>query len=425
MAITYDNVNKIIYIPDGVEGIEMLPDDILAADVLGGWNVFINPYPNYYECIARIYLNGGWLKVYQNCIAWPYHANLDVAGFRRRLMFAYSSGGLVMGARVAGTNRVYRGGTLLYYSGLNNGYVEFSGATAKIYAATIKHVSGSGGYSPLQFYLVGGNNHVEVIGSMIPYTELAANGCDASSFMRNTIITDEKGPKAMVLNSSAMTYDNVTFLSAQFGGYNHAAGTVLRNCRFYASEGLYCFFHGISYAIDCIFECGKEFRLAYADTIFHKMHAWQPTFFLGSLSGPVIEDLDVKAVDGKGAIVYRSAGYGGSDAKTNASGQLDFSTIGGGALYNPNDTTIAELMNESVTGTSEVVDDSFKDHLIYAKKDGLIELSGAKLIMDRARLNCPVYVLPKSAMSYPAGMTIGETGRVNVVKEPQSVKVVI
>lgn len=418
MAITYNAGQNIIYNPDGGDGSEMTYADILAAG--GGWGgVFKNPHPSYYESTARILCNGGWLKQYNEVLAFVDNAGIPA---NQPVMQIYSNGGFVVGEKYTygGKNFGVNGGAILWLSNLvKTVKIQVNGATSRMYDLKTVRVPNDG------------NRHFEIYitaaGTLDMYN-CHLNGLQLSPTVgactvKKVMLSGTWGlTKPLIISSTDSILEDITVSNQSFGCYIYGVGAKTRGLKLNAQVGIYNIIHGTSYHVDAEiypWTAGRYIANYYSDSVGQFEQSWQPTFRLGSTSGPVIQDLDVKLVDGKGLTRYASPGYGGSDAKTDSNGQLDFLSAGIGPVA---DT--ADLVYRTLTGTSEMEDDSYKNHLVYAKKAGLIELPGAKLIMDRTRLNCPVYVLPKSAISYPAGITIGEQGAINVVKEPRVIKVV-
>jgi len=156
--------------------------------------------------------------------------------------------------------------------------------------------------------------------------------------------------------------------------------------------------------VGCTWDGGCIISGTYADVgtgnrLIDKQY-WQPT--VGYKVGDVFTPWANRAlalVDGKGATVYT----GTSDAN----GQYDFTSATGTANVNPNDTTIVELTNFTKTGSSETLDDEYKDHVAT--------FSGAghpthiyPLVMDRSRKNDEIVLVPYTVPAVPV-ITTAET----------------
>ena len=405
MAITHDAGNKWLIVTGYSEVTPASLADIQAANDAGGWGAITNPNNTLYYTTAEYFIKisaNSFLAINEDealvlvgtgnngaiwLMAATSHLRLGKQTTMNGMMIP-SGGPMIIGRTPAGA----LGRARIYNQ--SNGIIKCYGC-----------VVDASRYGTTNF----GNNPLTYVDGYFSTNEGAIN-INGGGTIKNVYAHNW----SVVVQSPATNMDRIVCKTLYHNGNLSAT---YRNCE--VSGTVQNAKGNTMSLVDCTLATGVTRQNDNAAGVQRDQWSWQPTFHLGSTAGPVIQNLDVKLVDGKGITKYASAGYGGGDAKTDVNGQLDFLTAGIGAIA---DT--ARLIEQTFTGTSETLDDGFKDHLVYAKKDGLIELSGAKLIMDRVRLNSPVYVLPKSAMSYPAGIAIGETGRVNVVKEPSAIKVV-
>jgi len=398
MAITYDPVNKIIYNPDGSEVTPLAAADLYAASVGGGWGVVANPYPNVYEFLAKIYCNGGWLRTLGE--HWRFINNGYTGGY---IIYAYNGGGFLVGTKVAtgAEYRAWQGSSIEWVpDGANVSPLIYAyNATMKLYGLALHGVQ-----KKVSLWFDGASAVIDVLACYSPGLVIAPN-CAAHT-IKDVVLEDAINSNPFATYKSGGTYENILVHGQSYAAYIYAADAEISDSKFVGGATVMLVsYHGTSYLSNCdVYGTdAMPYTLGYDDTILVERKYWQPTvgYNVGDLFVPVA-GWPLSIDDGKGNTIFSGV--------SNADGQYDFSTIltTWYAGYKATDPTIAKLVYRTIIGTSETVDDIYKNHVATFTPAGMRPKS-YPIIMDRSRESDEVVFEPYTTPAIPVISTAEQT----------------